>query len=100
MSQRYTHISTCCYFRSIMKNTKRKNSQQLKMTRSLRNHVTSFRVVREITQTELARAVGVSRQTISSIENELYMPSVYLALRLAQYFRTTIEKLFILVSEK
>lgn len=48
----------------------------------------------EMTQQELAEKVGVTRQTILSIERGNYNPSVELALRLARVFDTTVEKLF------
>ena len=46
-------------------------------------------------QEELADAVGVTRQTIISLENGRYTPSLLLAHRLAQYFHLTIEELFV-----
>lgn len=49
-----------------------------------------------MTQEELAELVGVTRQTIYSIERGNYAPSVALALRLAAAFKTTVEKLFAL----
>jgi putative transcriptional regulator len=48
----------------------------------------------EMSQQELADRVGVSRQTIISIEKGKFQPSVSLALRLARVFHTTVEKLF------
>lgn len=47
-----------------------------------------------ITQDELAKAVGVSRQTINSIETNRYVPSTVLALKIARYFKTTVDELF------
>ncbi len=47
-----------------------------------------------MTQQELAEMVGVTRQTILSIERGNYNPSVELALRLARVFNTSVEKLF------
>lgn len=47
-----------------------------------------------VTQQELARQVGVSRQTIITMENGDYAPSVYLALRVAETLRTTVENLW------
>lgn len=47
-----------------------------------------------LTQAELAGAVGVSRQTIISIERGDYAPSVYLAIRIAKTLRSTVESLF------
>ena len=48
-----------------------------------------------ITQDELAKAVGVTRQTIISLENGKYMASLPLAHRIAKYFGVTIEQIFI-----
>lgn len=53
-----------------------------------------FRTQHSLTQEELAQAVGVSRQTIISIEHEQYTPSLELAFKLARKFRTSIEDLF------
>ena len=60
----------------------------------LRNAVREHRVVRRLTQQELASAVGVSRQTIIAIEKGEYTPSALLALRLARTFGVTFEDLF------
>lgn len=48
-----------------------------------------------IQQEEFAREMGVSRQTISSLENGRYNPSILLAYRIAKYFGSTIEEVFI-----
>ena len=47
-----------------------------------------------VTQEQLAEAIGVSRQTIISIERGNYTPSVVLALKLAHHFNTPVENLF------
>jgi putative transcriptional regulator len=47
-----------------------------------------------VTQQELAEKVGVSRKTINTIENGVFVPSTILALKLARAFRTTVERLF------
>ena len=60
----------------------------------LLNTVREHRVVRRLTQEELAAAVGVSRQTIIAIEKGEYTPSALLALRLARTFRVAFEDLF------
>lgn len=49
----------------------------------------------KITQGELAQQLEVSRQTISSIENERYEPSIVLAFKIARFFGKTIEEIFI-----
>lgn len=54
------------------------------------------RAKKEITQEILAQAVGVSRQTIISIESGKYIPSTILALKLARYFNTSVEAIFAL----
>ena len=67
------------------------------MTRTeprLRNRLRIARAERSLSQTDLARAVGVSRQTISSIETGQYGPSTLLALQLARYLGTPVESLF------
>ncbi len=58
------------------------------------NNVRRFRRIADLTQAELAKTVGVSRQTIVSIEGSDYAPSVYLALKLASTLETTVEELF------
>lgn len=62
----------------------------------MKNRLEALRTSRGLKQEELARALAVSRQTISSLENGRYNPSILLALRLAQYFQTTVEDIFIL----
>lgn len=60
----------------------------------LRTNLAAERSQRTLSQGELAAAVGVSRQTISSIETGQYCPSTLLALRLASVLGTTVEALF------
>ena len=68
---------------------------------SVKNQLRRFRFeAGEMTQQELAERVGVTRQTILSIERGNYNPSVELALRLARAFGTTVEELFSLPAEK
>lgn len=55
---------------------------------------------RGIRQEELARTLEVSRQTISSLENGRYNPSIQLAFKLARYFGLRIEEIFIYEEEK
>ena len=52
------------------------------------------RMRKNLAQGQLAEAMGVSRQTINSIENERYTPSLPLALALARYFGVTVEEMF------
>lgn len=54
----------------------------------------TLRTRRELAQAQLAQAMGVSRQTINSIENERYTPSLPLAMALARYFGVLVEDLF------
>ncbi len=54
-----------------------------------------FRAMRDVTQEELARAIGVTRQTIIAIEKGDYNPSLELAFKLARYFEANIEDIFI-----
>jgi putative transcriptional regulator len=60
----------------------------------LTNRLRILRAERDLSQTDLARAVGVSRQTISSIETGQYVPSTLLAFRLARYLGTNVDGLF------
>ena len=53
-----------------------------------------LRAQRNLAQGQLAEAMGVSRQTINSIENERYTPSLPLAIALARYFGVTVEEMF------
>lgn len=61
----------------------------------MKNRLEEIRKQRGIRQEELAEAMGVSRQTISSLENGRYNPSVILAIKLARYFETNVEDIFI-----
>jgi len=45
-------------------------------------------------QEELARRIGVTRKTVNTIENGVYIPSTYLALKMAKVFEMTVEELF------
>jgi len=60
------------------------------------NRVKDLREERGWTQQELADAVGVSRQSINSIERNRYVPSLPLALLFARVFKTPMEKIFTL----
>ncbi len=62
------------------------------------NEVRGARRAAELTQAELANAVGVTRQTIAAIEAGNYAPSVYLALAIADRLGNTVEALFAAVS--
>lgn len=60
----------------------------------MKNHVRAMRQDRSLAQGQLAQAMGVSRQTINSIENDRYTPSLPLAMALARYFGVTVEEMF------
>jgi len=60
----------------------------------MRNQVRALRTQRGLAQGQLADAMGVSRQTINSIENERYTPSLPLAMALARYFSVPVEEMF------
>lgn len=61
----------------------------------MKNRLEELRMERGMRQEELAAALSVSRQTISSLENGRYNPSITLALKLARYFGLTVEDIFI-----
>ena len=61
----------------------------------MKNRIEEIRKARGVNQEELAKALGASRQTISSLENGRYNPSIELAYKLSKYFGMTIEEVFI-----
>ena len=61
----------------------------------MKNRLEEIRKSRNIRQDELARALEVSRQTIGSLENGRYNPSIILAFKIARYFDMKIEVIFI-----
>ncbi|WP_432649733.1 helix-turn-helix transcriptional regulator [Huintestinicola sp.] len=66
----------------------------------MKNRLEEIRKERGIKQEELAQAMGVSRQTIGSLENGRYNPSITLAIKLARYFGMTVEDIFIYEEEQ
>ncbi len=62
----------------------------------MNNRIRELRKANKVTQDELAGAVGVTRQTIISLENGKYNASLQLAHKIAKYFSMTIEDIFIL----
>lgn len=66
----------------------------------MKNKIEEIRKERGIRQEEFARAMGVSRQTISSLENGRYNPSITLAYKIAKYFEMTIEEVFVFEEEE
>ena len=53
-----------------------------------------LRLVNDLSQSALGEALGVSRQTINSIENGRYLPSLPLAMAIARFYRLTVEQVF------
>lgn len=60
----------------------------------MKNRLEELRNQRGIRQDELAAALKVSRQTVSSLENGRYNPSILLAMKIARYFGMTVEEVF------
>lgn len=60
----------------------------------LRNSLKVERARRDLTQEQLAELVGVTRKTINTVENGVYIPSTYLALKLAKALQVSVEDLF------
>lgn len=65
----------------------------------MKNRLEEIRKKRGIKQEELAESLGVSRQTIGSLENGRYNPSIILAFKIARYFDMAIEEIFIYEEE-
>ena len=61
----------------------------------MKNRLEEIRKAKGITQEELANALEVSRQTVGSLENGRYNPSIILAFKIAQFFEVSIEEVFI-----
>lgn len=62
----------------------------------MKNNLRVERAIKNITQEELAKQIGVTRQAINSIELNKYVPSTILSLKLSQYFGKTVNELFTL----
>lgn len=60
----------------------------------MKNTIKVERAIKDITEQDLAVAIGVSRQTINSIESGRYVPSTLLALKIAAYFGKTVNDIF------
>ncbi len=65
----------------------------------LKNRVEEIRKEKGIRQEDFAKLMGVSRQTISSLETGKYNPSIFLAYKIAKYFEKSIEEVFIFDEE-
>lgn len=66
----------------------------------MKNRLEELRKQRGIKQEELANALEVSRQTIGSLENGRYNPSIQLAFKIAKYFHMSIEEIFVYEEEE
>lgn len=66
----------------------------------MQNKIQEFRKSQKITQSELADAVNVTRQTIISLENGRYHASLILAHKIAQFFNVSIEDIFLFNEEE
>ena len=66
----------------------------------VKNRLEEIRKERNITQEELAKVLEVSRQTVSSLENGRYNPSIILAFKISKYFNMPIEEIFIYEEEE
>ncbi|MEX0426010.1 helix-turn-helix transcriptional regulator [Nocardioides sp. DS6] len=60
----------------------------------MKNVVRQLRGARDLSQADLGAALGVSRQTVNSIETGRYLPSLPLAIAIARFFGTTVEEVF------
>lgn len=66
----------------------------------MKNKIEEIRKEKGIRQEDFAKEMGVSRQTISSLENGRYNPSIMLAYKIAKFFDMTIEEVFVFEEEK
>ncbi len=65
----------------------------------MKNRIEEIRKEKGIRQEDFSKLMGVSRQTISSLETGKYNPSIFLAYKIAKYFEMTIEEIFIFDEE-
>ncbi len=70
------------------------------MKETIHNKVSELRVRSNVTQEELAKTIGVTRQTIIAIEKGNYTPSVMLAIKLANFFKKSVDDIFSIAYEK
>jgi putative transcriptional regulator len=61
----------------------------------MRNKIKVYRAIHDLTQEDLAQAIGVTRQTILAIEKGKYVPSLDLAFRISRHFRVNVEEIFL-----
>jgi putative transcriptional regulator len=62
---------------------------------NMENKLKVYRAIKNITQEDLAKELGVTRQTIIAIEKDKYDPSLILAFKMAKFFKVQIEDIFI-----
>ena len=62
----------------------------------MKNKIKVHRAIHDMTQADLAKKIGVSRQTINAMEKNKYVPSTVLSLKIAKLFKTPVEDIFIL----
>jgi putative transcriptional regulator len=65
----------------------------------MKNRIKVFRAMHDLTQENLAHALGVTRQTIRAIEKGKYDPSLDLAFKIARYFKVPLEEVFLYEGE-
>ncbi|MCX6685838.1 MAG: helix-turn-helix transcriptional regulator [Methanoregula sp.] len=65
----------------------------------MKNKIKVFRAMHDLTQEDLAKVVGVTRQTILAIEKGKYVPSLDLAFKIARHFKVNIEEVFMYSEE-
>ena len=70
------------------------NKKEIEVTEVMINHIKEHRARLDLTQEKLAEYVGVTRQTIISIEAGRYVPSSLLALKIARVFERPVEQIF------
>ncbi len=70
------------------------------MQEKIKNEVSKYRIDMGVTQEDLASKIHVSRQTIIALEKGNYTPSILLALKIASFFKVSVEKLFKISYEK
>ncbi len=66
----------------------------------IKNRIKVFRAIHDLTQEQLAQKIGVSRQTINSIEKGKFVPSVLIALKMSKLFGVTVNEIFSIESEE
>jgi putative transcriptional regulator len=61
----------------------------------MKNKIKVFRAMHDLTQEDLAQAIGVTRQTILAIEKGKYVPSLELAFKISRHFQVNVEEVFV-----